>query len=68
MNKRKRERKMKNLYVFGMNYNPVEKTEEMELTEIKIPATTEEEAIERLKALVGAVMTKKFYLNDIRDY
>ena len=59
---------MKNLYVYGMNYNPIEKTEEMELTEIKIPAETEEEAVNRLRALVGSVMTKRFCLNDIRDY
>ena len=56
------------LYVFGMNYNPITKTDEVELTEVKIPAKTEEEAYERLKEMVGGVMAKKFYLDDIRDY
>lgn len=59
---------MKNLYVYGMNYNPIEREEECELTEIRIPAATEEEARLRLRVLVGSVMAKNFYLNDIRDY
>lgn len=56
------------LYIFGMNYNPITKKDEVELTEVKIPAKTEEEAYERLTAMVGSVMVKEFYLNDIRDY
>lgn len=58
----------KQLYVFGMNYNPLTKTEEMEVTQILIPAETQDEAKNRLKEMVGSVMAKKFYLNDIRDY
>lgn len=58
----------KQLYVFGMNYNPVERIDECEVTEIRIPANTEEEAKERLRAMIGTVMAKRFYLNDIRDY
>ena len=56
------------LYVFGMNYNPITKKDEVELTEVKIPAKTEDEAYKRLKEMVGGVMAKKFYLNDVRDY
>ena len=55
-------------YVFGMNYNPLERKEEVELTEIIIPAETDNEAILRLRQLIGFVMAKRFYLNDIRDY
>ena len=58
----------KQLYVFGMNYNPIERIDECEVTEISIPADTEEEAKERLRVMVGSAMAKKFYLNDIRDY
>jgi hypothetical protein len=58
----------KYLYVFGMNYNPVKREDEAELTEIRIPAETEEEARTRLIVLVGSVRAKSFYLNDIRDY
>lgn len=58
----------KNLYVFGMNYNPLEREEETELTEVKIPAETDEEAINRLIVLVGSVMAKNFCINDVRDY
>lgn len=56
------------LYVFGMNYNPTKKTDEMELTQIQIPAKSEQEAKERLRVLVGTVVAKKCFLNDIRDY
>jgi len=56
------------LYVFGMNYNPLSKEDETELTEIRLPAKSEEEAAERLKEMVGTVLAKRFYLNDIRDY
>ena len=59
---------MKQLYVFGMNYNPLKKEDEMEVTQILIPAESEEEAKSRLKEMVGGVMTKKFCLNDMRDY
>ncbi len=59
---------MKKLYVFGMNYNPIDSKEEQELTEIKIPAENDNEAIFRLRALVGRVIAKKCYINDIRDY
>ena len=55
-------------YVFGMNYNPIVREEEGVLTEIRIPAQSEEEARARLKELVGGVMAKRFCLNDIRDY
>lgn len=60
--------KNKQLFVFGMNYNPLKKEEEMEVTQISIPSETEEEAKARLKELVGSVLARKFYLNDIRDY
>lgn len=60
--------KNKQLFVFGMNYNPLKKKEEMEVTQISIPAETEEEAKMRLKEMVGSVLAKKFVLNDIRDY
>lgn len=59
---------IKQLYVFGMNYNPLTKTEEMEVTQISIPAKTEDEAKSRLKEMVGSVMARKFFLNDVRDY
>ena len=59
---------MKNLYVYGMNYNPIEREDEMELTEVRIPAETEDEAYNRLCVMVGSVMAKNFYLNDVRDY
>lgn len=59
---------MKQLYVFGMNYNPLKKEDEIEVTQISIPAESEEEAVSRLKAMVGGVITKKFCLNDVRDY
>ena len=55
-------------YVFGMNYNPVERKEEPYLTEVIIPAISEDEARMRLNVLVGSVMAKNFYLNDVRDY
>lgn len=55
-------------YIFGMNLNPITREEEPELTEIRIPAESVEEAKERLEFLVGSVMAKNFYLNDIRDY
>ena len=55
-------------YVFGMNYNPIERQDEPYLTEIIIPSISEEEAKERLKVLVGSVMAKNFILNDVRDY
>lgn len=58
----------KRIYVFGMNYNPLTKTEEMEVTQILIPAKTEDEAKNRLKEMVGSVMARRFCLNDIRDY
>ena len=58
----------KQLYVFGMNYNPLTKTEEVEVTQISIPAETEDEAKNRLKKMVGSVMARKFFLNDVRDY
>lgn len=60
--------KNKQLFVFGMNYNPLKKEEEMEVTQISIPSETEEEAKARLKEMVGSVLARKFYLNDIRDY
>lgn len=55
-------------YVFGMNYNPLEREEESLLTEVIVPAESEEEARERLRVMVGSVMAKNFYLNDVRDY
>ena len=55
-------------YVFGMNYNPVERKDEPYLTEVLIPAISEDEARLRLKVLVGSVMAKNFCLNDVRDY
>lgn len=56
------------LYVFGMNYNPLTREEEEELTEIKIPAKTEEEARSRLSAMVGWRMARRCLLNDVREY
>ena len=53
-------------YVFGMNYNPLEREEESLLTEVIVPAESEEEARERLRVMVGSVMAKN--LNDVRDY
>ena len=58
----------KQLFVFAMNYNPLKKADEMEVTQISIPANSQDEAVFRLKAMVGAVMAKKFFLNDIQDY
>ena len=58
----------KQLFVFAMNYNPLKKEDEMEVTQISIPADAQDEAVARLKAMVGAVMAKKFFLNDIQDY
>ena len=55
-------------YVFGMNYNPLERQDEPYLTEIIIPAISEQEARDRLRVLVGSVMEKNFILNDVRDY
>ena len=60
--------KNKQLFVFAMNYNPLKKEEETEVTQISIPADTQDEAVARLKTMVGAVMAKKFFLNDIQDY
>ena len=55
-------------YIFGMNYNPLTREDESALTELRIPAQSDEEAFARLRTLVGGVMAKRFCLNDIRDY
>ena len=56
------------LYVFGMNYDPVMEKDETYLTEFNIPAASHNEAVLRLKLLIGAEMAKKCCLNDVRDY
>lgn len=47
---------MKQLYVYGMNYNPLKKEDEMEVTQILISAESEDEARSRLKKMVGGVV------------
>lgn len=60
--------KTKKRYLFGMNFNPIAREDEQYLTQVEVPADSEEEAWERLKALVGSVVAKKCWLNDIREY
>lgn len=56
------------LYVFGMNYDPVMEKDETYLTEIKIPAASWNEAVLRLKLMIGAELAKKCVLNDEGEY
>jgi hypothetical protein len=56
------------LYVFAMNYDPVMEKDETYLTEFKIPAASYNEAVLRLKLLIGSEMAKKCFLNEEREY
>lgn len=56
------------VYVFGMNYNPMDEKDENYLTEFKIPAESYNEAVVKLKLMIGSNMAKKCFLNDEYDY
>lgn len=58
---------MKN-FVFGANYNFYEKKEQVEVTTLFIPALDVAEAVKKLVFIVGKPNSKKFALQDIRDY
>ena len=55
-------------FVFGMNWNPIEKSDETYLTTIKIPANNLEEASAKLVALLGQRIASKCFLNDYYEY
>lgn len=56
------------IFIFGMNWNPLEKAEEQYLTTIKIPAKDHEEASQKLVALIGQRAASKCCLNDYYKY
>lgn len=56
------------LFVFGLNWNSIERKDEQYLTTIKIPAKDYEEAVKRLVALVGKKAASKCFLNDYYEY
>lgn len=56
------------IYVFGMNWNPLEQNDESYLTTIKIPAKDHEEAGAKLVALLGRKIASKCFLNDYYKY
>ena len=56
------------IYIFGMNWNPLNRCEESFLTTIKIPATSDEEASKKLVALTGKRAASKCFLNDCYAY
>lgn len=56
------------LFVFGLNWNSIERKDEQYLTTIKIPAKDYEEAVKRLVALVGKKTVSKCFLNDYYEY
>lgn len=59
---------MTRLYVYGLNYNPLEDKEESYITEIKIPAGSHAEANSKLLKLVGNEIAGKCYLDNIEGY
>lgn len=56
------------LYTFGANLNPIYNIKEPELTEIKIPATDYQHALDRLEALVGRSRVPEFFWQDEENY
>lgn len=56
------------LYTFGTNWNPITRQDEQYLTTIKIPAQSDEEASQKLVALIGKTAARKCWLNDKHEY
>ena len=56
------------VFVIGLNYNPIEEREEGLITEFKIPAESHNEAVVKLKLLIGKVLAKKCFLIEEREY
>lgn len=56
------------IFVIGLNYNPIEEREDELIIEFKIPAETYNEAVVKLKLLIGTVLAKKCFLIEERDY
>lgn len=56
------------IFVIGLNYNPIDEREDDLITEFRIPAESINEAIVKLKLLIGKVLAKKCFLIAERDY
>lgn len=56
------------IFIFGLNWNPIERVDESYLTTIKIPARDCEEASQKLVALIGQRAASKCCLNDYYEY
>ena len=54
-------------FVIGLNYNPIEEREDELIIEFKIPAESHNEAVVKLKLLIGTVLAKKCFLIEERE-